>query len=145
MNKFMVTRGIRGMNQNQLIENMRKLIDELLENISHLKSENNKLKTENSYLKNKIEKTKAGIEEYAKKLIEKELAKIIKELNDEKALNATLTSKLNIDSTNSGTPTSQTPYGKQKRVPNTRQKTDKKKGGQKVTLRTSWTSLQTKR
>ena len=78
MNKFMVTRGIKGMNQNQLIENMRKLIDELLENISHLKSENNKLKTENSYLKNKIEKTKAGIEEYAKKLIEKELAKIIK-------------------------------------------------------------------
>lgn len=131
MNKFMVTRGIKGMNQNQLIENMRKLIDELLENISHLKSENNRLKTENSYLKNKIEKTKAGIEEYAKKQIEKELAKIIKELNDEKALNATLTSKLNIDSTNSGTPTSQTPYGKQKRVPNTRQKTDKKKGGQK--------------
>ena len=84
----MVTWGIRGMNQNQLIENMRKLIDELLENISHLKSENNRLKTENSYLKNKIEKTKAGIEEYAKKQIEKELAKIIKELNDEKALNA---------------------------------------------------------
>ena len=126
----MVTWGIRGMNQNQLIENMRKLIDELLENISHLKSENNRLKTENSYLKNKIEKTKAGIEEYAKKQIEKELAKIIKELNDEKALNAALASKLNIDSTNSGTPTSQTPYGKQKRVPNTRQKTDRKKGGQ---------------
>ena len=117
----MVTWGIRGMNQNQLIENMRKLIDELLENISHLKSD---------YLKNKIEKTKAGIEEYAKKQIEKELAKIIKELNDEKALNAALASKLNIDSTNSGTPTSQTPYGKQKRVPNTRQKTDRKKGGQ---------------
>ena len=133
------------MNQNQLIENMRKLIDELLENISHLKSENNRLKTENSYLKNKIEKTKAGIEEYAKKQIEKELAKIIKELNDEKALNAALASKLNIDSTNSGTPTSQTPYGKQKRVPTRARKRIGRKVARKVTLQTSWTSLQTKR
>ncbi len=35
------------------------------------------------------------------------------------------------DSTNSGLPTSKTPIGKQKYIPNTREKTDKNKGGQK--------------
>ena len=38
--------------------------------------------------------------------------------------------KLNTDGTNSSLPTSMTPIGKKKVIPNTRKKTDKKKGGQ---------------
>ena len=37
---------------------------------------------------------------------------------------------LNIDGTNSGIPTSQTPINKKKVIPNTREKTEKKRGGQ---------------
>lgn len=44
---------------------------------------------------------------------------------------AKLQSKLNNDSTNSGLPTSKTPIGKTKYIPNTREKTGKSKGGQK--------------
>ena len=38
--------------------------------------------------------------------------------------------KLNIDGTNSGIPTSQTPINKKKVIPNSRKKTDNKIGGQ---------------
>ena len=43
-----------------------------------------------------------------------------------------ITSQLNADSNNSGLPTSKTPIGKEKRkpVPNLRQKSDRRKGGQ---------------
>ncbi|GHU45222.1 hypothetical protein FACS1894190_17310 [Spirochaetia bacterium] len=41
-----------------------------------------------------------------------------------------LKSILNRDGTNSGTPTSQTPINKQKTIPNSREKSEKKKGGQ---------------
>jgi DNA-directed RNA polymerase subunit RPC12/RpoP len=41
-----------------------------------------------------------------------------------------LKSMLNIDGTNSGLPTSKTPIGKKKVIPNSREKTDKKIGGQ---------------
>lgn len=43
---------------------------------------------------------------------------------------AHMESLLNRDGTNSGTPTSQTPRNKKKRVPNSRQETEKSKGGQ---------------
>ena len=39
--------------------------------------------------------------------------------------------KLNIDGTNAGIPTSQTPINKKKIIPNSREKTDNKIGGQK--------------
>lgn len=38
-------------------------------------------------------------------------------------------SKLNTDGTNSSIPTSQTPINKKKVIPNTRERTDKSKGG----------------
>lgn len=38
--------------------------------------------------------------------------------------------KADNDGTNSGTPTSQTPYGKKKHIPNSREKTDRKRGAQ---------------
>ena len=61
--------------------------------------------------------------------------KEIKEKDEEiKALKleiAKLTSKLNNNSSNSGIPTSKTAIGEKKYIPNTREKTDKSKGGQK--------------
>lgn len=53
--------------------------------------------------------------------------KIIKEKDYEIAR---LKALLNIDGTNSGIPTSQTPINKKKVIPNTREKTEKKRGGQ---------------
>lgn len=44
---------------------------------------------------------------------------------------ARLKALLNMDGTNNGLPTSQTPINKQKVIPNTREKTNKSKGGQK--------------
>lgn len=54
-----------------------------------------------------------------------------KEIDKRDMIIAQLRSQLNNDSNNSGIPTSQTPIGKKKRVPNSRVKTGKKKGGQK--------------
>lgn len=48
---------------------------------------------------------------------------------------AKLQSKLDNDSTNSGLPTSKTPIGKTKYIPNTREKTGKSKGGQQGHLK----------
>ena len=81
--------------------------------------------------------------EYDKKLLEIEEGYIgqLKEKDDEiakkDAIIQELTAKLahaeallNRDGTNTGTPTSQTPYGKEKRIPNTRTPSGKTKGGQ---------------
>ena len=51
----------------------------------------------------------------------------IKALSDEVAR---LTALLNRDGTNTGTPTSKTPLNKKKVIPNSREKTDRPKGGQ---------------
>ena len=74
------------------------------------------LYTENLEAEN--EKQKATIDEK-----EKQIASLEREV-------ARLQALLGIDGTNSGTPTSQTPIGKKKVIPNSREKSDKKKGGQ---------------
>jgi len=63
--------------------------------------------------------------DYQKQLKEKD-----KEIEKLKIELANANSKLNNDSTNSGIPTSKTPLNKKKLIPNTREKTDKSKGGQ---------------
>ena len=63
--------------------------------------------------------------EYEDKLYEKD--RIIRELENRLAHTQAL---LNHDGTNTSIPTSRTPIGKKKRIPNTREKTGKKKGGQ---------------
>ena len=81
--------------------------------------------------------------EYDKKLLDVEERYIaqLKEKDEESAkkdaiiqeLSAKLAhikALLNRDGTNTGTPTSQTPRGKKKRIPNTRKSTEKPKGGQ---------------
>ena len=56
---------------------------------------------------------------------------IMKENEELKKENANLKKILNMDSSNSGIPTSKTPINKDKRIPNSREKSDKPKGGQK--------------
>lgn len=55
---------------------------------------------------------------------------LLKLFYEEKEI-ALLRAQLNNDSSNSGIPTSRTPIGKKKKIPNTRKKTGRKKGGQK--------------
>ena len=75
-------------------------------------------------------------------IIKKEVELRTKKLNDElkdkdkqievlKRELARMSAKLNNDSTNSGLPTSMTPINKKKHIPNTREKSEKDKGGQK--------------
>ena len=75
-------------------------------------SKNKKLKESNKKIKEKIKEQQKKIES-----MEYEIARL-------KAL-------LNIDGTNHGIPTSQTPINKTKVIPNTREKSELKKGGQK--------------
>ena len=84
-----------------------------------LEEENARLKTENEDLKKRVE----TLEKYGSPDAEAK----IKALSDEVAR---LTAILNNDSTNSGTSTSKTPIDKKKHIPNSREKTGLKKGGQ---------------
>ncbi len=104
---------------------------------SQIRSKYNGLKFQYDFLIKKqeqiIEKeVKQRTEEYEQKLEEKN--KIITEKEKEievlKSKIAHMASKMNNDSSNSGIPTSKTPLGKKKYIPNTREKSDKKSGGQ---------------
>ena len=78
-------------------------------------------------LANKEKNTESRI----KDAVDKATADLEKQLREKEAEIALLRSQLNNDSSNSGIPTSKTPIGKKKKVPNTRKKTGRKKGGQK--------------
>lgn len=84
------------------------------------------IKALNSALKRAKEAKAKQKEEYEAKLAE--LAAIIEKLKNELAHEKALNSN---DGTNAGIPTSQTPPGKKKVVPNTRRSTGKSRGGQK--------------
>ena len=84
-----------------------------------LEEENARLKKENEELRQKVEALEKNVSPAAD-------AKI-KALSDEVAR---LTAIMNNDGANSGTPTSKTPIGKNKHIPNSREKTDLEKGGQ---------------
>lgn len=84
-----------------------------------LEEENSRLKKENEDLRKQVEiLEKNGSPDAAAK---------IRTLSDEVAR---LTAILNNDSANSGTSTGKTPIGKRKHIPNSREKTGLKKGGQ---------------
>ena len=91
-----------------------------------LSKENRKLKYNQNLLENQIQ-TLIKKEAEAKKEIE-EHQNLLKEKDFEIAR---LKALLNMDGTNHGIPTSQTPINKKKVIPNTREKSNKPKGGQK--------------
>lgn len=94
------------------------LQNEYQDEIKKLNKEIIKFDVDNRKLRNEIDSKKAEINE--KNQIIEELEKEIKKLKG----------KLNIDSNNSGIPTSKTPINKEKRNPNTRKKSNKHIGGQ---------------
>lgn len=100
--------------ENLLIQN-----DKLSREVRSLKYMNNLLNKQNETLKKNEEKAKAEMLEKQNLLEEKDF-----EI-------ARLRALLNMDGTNHGIPTSQTPIHKKKVIPNTREKTDLPKGGQK--------------
>ena len=98
---------------------LRDEIDTLNHDREHLRLENISLKRKRDQLMEEISSLKKyGAEESAAK---------IAALSDEVAR---LTAIINDDGTNSGIPTSKTPVGKNKLIPNSREKTGLKKGGQ---------------
>ena len=104
----------------------------ILENKNRKLSESNsRLTIENYQLKNKIKEIEENTEEKVKKLVEKFTKEILEENAKLKEENEHLKRILNHNSDNTGIPTSQTKIGNKKRIPNSREKSDKTKGGQK--------------
>lgn len=96
----------------------------LRELLEHQKENNNNLKSQLRYLEK-------NMEDKIKKALEAATSDLLKENQALKAENIKLKAILNNDSSNSGIPTSKTPIGKEKRVPNSRNESQKSKGGQK--------------
>lgn len=99
-----------------------------------LRKENKHLKMENLSLTNRINYLEEHQDEIIEKKVKVQVDKVTgafenKIITLEKQIDG-LRSVLNNDSTNSGIPTSKTPINKDKRIPNSREKSDKKKGGQ---------------
>lgn len=129
-------------------EQQKSHVDKLKEEINELKKEKTNLikqnvasqrrcaefENENAIMQAKNDKFEQQIKE-----LEEELKTLREEHSELELTNGQLkdnlekiTSQLNADSNNSGLPTSKTPIGKEKRkpVPNLRQKSDRRKGGQ---------------
>lgn len=129
-------------------EQQKSHVDKLKEEINELQKEKTNLikqnvasqrrcaefENENAIMQAKNDKFEQQIKE-----LEEELKTLRKEHSELELTNGQLkdnlekiTSQLNADSNNSGLPTSKTPIGKEKRkpVPNLRQKSDRRKGGQ---------------
>lgn len=108
--------------QNQ-VDKLQKENTKLKDLLDIQKEKNVSLQSQIRYIeKNMKEKISKAIEEFAAKLIDEN-----KKLREE---NEHLKRILNHDSNNTGIPTSKTPIGKEKRIPNSREKSDLKKGGQ---------------
>lgn len=107
---------------------------EVLKN-EKLEKELIQVKASNRSLLNRIK----YLEENQDIIVERAVNKATKVLKDEivelKKQIEQLRSVINNDSTNSGIPTSLTPIGKSKHIPNSREKTGKNKGGQKGHLK----------
>lgn len=92
----------------------------------NLEEENAELKKENAAMKAELERLRKKVS-FLEETGGRAAAEKIKALSDEVCR---LTAILNNDGTNSGTPTSQTPISKKKVIPNSREKSGRKKGGQ---------------
>lgn len=92
--------------------------------LANQKEKNKNLLKDMKYLENNIESK-------IQRAVEKALEDLLKENQKLKEENEHLKRILNHDSNNTGIPTSKTPIGKEKRIPNSREKSEKAKGGQK--------------
>ena len=88
-------------------------------------------KEKNHELRRKIKRYEDQIEKKIKEAVEKIIKNVMIENEKLKEENEHLKRILNHDSSNTGIPTSRTKIGEEKRIPNSREKSDKAKGGQK--------------
>lgn len=103
--------------------------EELLIKNDKLSEENRRLKYTDELLQKQLCTLEKREQEANEKILE--LKEEYEKLKNEKDFEiARLKALLNMDGTNHGIPTSQTPINKKKVIPNTREKTDKTKGGQ---------------
>lgn len=98
--------------------------EKLQKELKQVKASNRSLLQRIKYLEDNQDKIVERAVDKATKALKEEIADLKKQIEQ-------LRSVLNNDSTNSGLPTSMTPLNKQKLIPNSREKTGKKKGGQK--------------
>lgn len=96
-----------------------------------LENELKQVKAHNLSLRNRIKYLEDNQNDIIEKAVEKATHALKEEIVKLKKQIEQLRSVLNNDSTNSGLPTTLTPLDKEKRVPNSREKTGKSKGGQK--------------
>ena len=102
-------------------------LENLTRKYNGLVKENNRLKKRNEYLEENAVEIAQKAAEQAANAVKNEMQKTIDE--KDKTI-AELSSQLHNTSSNSGIPTSKTPIGQKKKIPNTRKKTGRKKGGQ---------------
>lgn len=96
-----------------------------------LEKELKQVKAHNLSLHNRIKYLEDNQNDIIEKAVEKATHALKEEIIELKKQIEQLRSALNNDSTNSGLPTTLTPLDKEKRIPNSREKTGKLKGGQK--------------
>ena len=106
---------------------------EVLKN-EQLVKENKKLKEQVKSLTNQLNYLQKNMDKIIERKVDTAVETITREFENKVVSLENqvqhLKSILNNDSTNSGIPTSQTPLNKSKKIPNSREKTDKKVGGQ---------------
>ena len=108
--------------QNQ-VDKLQKENVKLRDLLAHQKENNKSLRDQIKYLEKTMEtKIEKAIKEFTTKILEEN--EVLKKENEQ------LKRILNHDSNNTGIPTSKTPIGKEKRIPNSREKSNKSKGGQ---------------
>lgn len=112
------------------LSKLQKEVIKLNKSNQRLRESNDKLTKENYHLKKAMEQIQRGIEEKVQKAIDKFCKDIMEENKILKEENEKLKRILNHNSDNTGIPTSKTKIGEEKRIPNAREKTNKKKGGQ---------------
>ena len=112
-------------------------LSKLQKEVNKLEKENLKLrelldnqKKKNEYLRIKLKNFEKDMENKIAKAVAESMKEILIENQKLKEENEKLKRILNHDSNNTGIPTSKTPIGKEKRIPNSREKSEKSKGGQ---------------
>lgn len=106
------------------------IVDKQEKEILELKEKLSKRDDEINSLKQSLKYYKKNIDSIVQKAVEKAVSEIVKENEKLREENNKLKRILNNDSNNTGLPTSKTPIGKEKRIPNSRETTNLKKGGQ---------------
>ena len=112
-------------------------LSKLQKKVAQLEKENLKLrdllaerKEKQRLAEESLKYYKENLEKIVTDAVEKATTEMRKELNKLKEENEHLKRILNHDSSNTGIPTSKTKIGEEKRIPNSREKSDKAKGGQ---------------